>query len=67
MNPNNCSTCDHIKNPDGGHCYMFADEPTEICMQHTGRKVKSSGRNTLETLMMIGMMIDESTDHDGQK
>ncbi|EKD89704.1 MAG: hypothetical protein ACD_33C00004G0004 [uncultured bacterium] len=37
-NPNNCSTCDHIKYPDDGHCYMFKDIPTEVCMQHTGRK-----------------------------
>lgn len=38
MNPNNCSTCDHFKDPDEGHCYMFRDEPTEVCMQHTGRQ-----------------------------
>jgi hypothetical protein len=36
-NPNNCETCRHKQNPDGGHCYMFRDEPTEVCMQHTGR------------------------------
>ncbi len=38
MNPNNCNTCQHKKKPDGGWCYMFRDEPTEVCMQHTGRK-----------------------------
>lgn len=37
-NPNNCSTCEYIQNPDGGHCYMFRDEPEEVCMQHTGRQ-----------------------------
>ncbi|MDR6421302.1 hypothetical protein J2801_003590 [Paraburkholderia phenoliruptrix] len=37
MNPNNCATCNHKQNPDGGHCYMFRDEPTDVCMQHTGR------------------------------
>lgn len=37
-NPNNCSTCDHKKNPDGGHCYMFQTEPRNVCMQHTGLK-----------------------------
>ena len=37
-NPNNCETCDHKKNPDGGHCYMFKDAPSEICMQHTYRQ-----------------------------
>ena len=39
-NPNNCKTCDYTKlnaNRDG-HCYMFRDEPTDVCMQHTGRK-----------------------------
>jgi hypothetical protein len=38
-NPNNCLTCDHHQNPDGGHCYMFRDAPTEVCMQHTGRQM----------------------------
>lgn len=37
-NPNNCSTCDHKQHPDDGHCYMFRDEPQDVCMQHTGRK-----------------------------
>lgn len=37
LNPNNCEMCDHKKNPDGGHCYMFKDEPDKICYQHTAR------------------------------
>ena len=42
-NPNNCQTCGY-KNvtvdgkPVEGHCYMFSDEPDEVCMQHTHRK-----------------------------
>ena len=42
-NPNNCESCEHMAfmSPEAlaaaGHCYMFADEPTEVCMQHTGR------------------------------
>lgn len=32
---NNCQTCKHKQNPDGGHCYMFRVEPQEPCMQHT--------------------------------
>ncbi len=32
---NNCSTCDHKKHPDGGHCYMFRQEPKWQCQQHT--------------------------------
>lgn len=38
---NNCGTCDYKKlnaNREEGHCYMFKDVPTEVCMQHTGRK-----------------------------
>lgn len=37
-NPNNCLTCGHIQNPGDGHCYMFRNAPTEVCMQHTGRR-----------------------------
>lgn len=36
-NSNNCEMCDHKKNPDGGHCYMFRMAPAEPCMQHTVR------------------------------
>ena len=36
-NPNNCATCKHKQNPDGGHCYMFRLEPTEPCAQHTSQ------------------------------
>ena len=36
-NPNNCATCKHKQHPDGGHCYMFRFEPTEMCAQHTSR------------------------------
>lgn len=36
-NPNNCKTCEHYqqRKPEDGHCYMFADAPTEQCFQHT--------------------------------
>lgn len=63
MNPNNCETCDykHMKSPDqaddDGHCYMFRDEPTEVCMQHTGHRA----RKTLVTLFMLGSMLERST------
>lgn len=36
-NPNNCATCDHSKHPDGGHCYMFREEPEVPCAKHTAR------------------------------
>lgn len=37
-NPNNCETCEHKNHPDGGHCYMFRDEPTDVCKVHTKYK-----------------------------
>lgn len=37
-NPNNCAACDHKRRPDGGWCYMFRDEPTAECLQHTATK-----------------------------
>ena len=39
-NPNRCETCDYKKlngNREKGHCYIFSDEPTDVCHQHTGR------------------------------
>lgn len=38
-NPNNCEACEYKAMNDGedGHCYMFKNEPTEVCMRHTGR------------------------------
>lgn len=35
MNPNNCEACDHKAYPDGGWCYMFRNEPTDVCMRQT--------------------------------
>jgi hypothetical protein len=39
-NPNNCKTCGHAGNTgmSDGHCYMFKNVPTKVCMYHTGRK-----------------------------
>lgn len=37
QNPNNCAGCKHKQHPDGGWCYMFRDEPTDVCMKHTAR------------------------------
>jgi hypothetical protein len=35
-NPNNCATCEHKEVEHGdGWCYMFREEPEEVCMQHT--------------------------------
>ena len=59
-NPNNCETCEYklSRSPDqddDGHCYMFRDEPQEICMQHTGRgRVDFLG---FDNFAQISMMI----------
>ena len=34
-NQNKRAACDHKRNPDGGWCYMFRDEPEQICGLHT--------------------------------
>lgn len=48
-NPNNCASCRHKQNPDGGHCYMFRFEPAEMCAHHTSQihalqALRSSGQ-----------------------
>ena len=40
-NPNNCATCDHSEDPEGGHCYMFKRAPQSACGQHTGYRTIS--------------------------
>lgn len=51
-NPNNCETCDHKQiPPGGGWCYMFRDEPKDVCHQHTGR---SEAATTLISFAMLG-------------
>ena len=61
MNLNNCETCDYKKMNEGqdGWCYMFKDEPTELCMAHSGRKPDFAAiKNLQETLddLMISLM-----------
>jgi hypothetical protein len=52
-NPNNCTTCDYkninIKQleADKAHCYMFREEPTEVCRQHTGNSKVFFGVETI--------------------
>jgi hypothetical protein len=38
---NNCKSCEHIMIPQGGHCYMFREEPQGVCYKHTGRQLGS--------------------------
>ncbi len=38
---NRCETCDYKPHGDGGHCYMFKEEPKFLCQKHTlHRKTK---------------------------
>lgn len=30
---NGCESCFYSRRPEGGHCYMFMEEP-EVCFQH---------------------------------
>lgn len=42
-NPNNCSRCDYRKMPRGeGWCYMFKNEPTDVCRKHTAQRTSNS-------------------------
>lgn len=47
-NPNNCATCKHKQNADGGWCYMFRDEPTDVCGIHSRR-----GMNTTDAIRQL--------------
>lgn len=47
---NNCSTCNHKKHPDGGHCYMFRTEPQWQCQQHT--ELRSFSHRALRKIML---------------
>lgn len=64
MNPNNCSTCEWKAYDDKGHCYMFFDEPTEVCMQHTARKQTTlavgAGSNLSFLVMLAHTLVDLS-------
>ena len=62
MGVNNCSTCDHKRHPDGGHCYMFREEPRGVCMQHTMRKVTAAdliGHNFYVPSNMVDDLLDD--------
>lgn len=57
-NPNNCATCQHKRNPEGGWCYMFRHEPTEVCNIHSRR-----GKNTNSTIreLMSRLILKKET------
>lgn len=53
-NPNNCETCKHKQHPDGGWCYMFRDEPGEVCMIHSGRRLSEFAREIVAQQVPLG-------------
>lgn len=74
MAENNCATCNHKRDPQGGHCYMFREEPTFLCMQHPDRKPKragtighvGSGRVTLAAAIAVILAQQQAIDADGE-
>lgn len=34
FNPDDCVTCEHRHEPQGGHCYMFKEMPRTKCGQY---------------------------------
>lgn len=75
MNPNNCEGCTHRQNrrPEDGHCYMFKDEPDEVCMQRSVRAMDLIGRGLTQPVLFVlhdelvseGQRIEESP-HDSK-
>ena len=49
VNPNNCHSCGHKTVACSGWCYMFKQEPTDSCSQHTGRLKFGFPLSTLKT------------------
>lgn len=43
FNPDDCVTCEHRHEPQGGHCYMFKEPPTTKCGQYRKDEALSFG------------------------
>lgn len=73
MAENNCTSCNHKRDPQGGHCYMFREEPAFLCMQHPDRKPKrvgtighvGSGRATLTAALTVILAQQQAKDAPG--
>lgn len=52
-NPNNCDLCKHKQHPDGGHCYMFREPPSDVCRWH-GLTIRASPTDAFRDLMVYG-------------
>lgn len=50
-----CETCDHRKNPQGGHCYMFREPPETACQIHTSLPYRAHllKQSSLATLQLV--------------
>lgn len=42
--PSDCSKCRHKQYPEGGHCYMFRNQPSGNCGQYDPVKSKDTGK-----------------------
>lgn len=52
--PNNCEACDHKQIEHSGWCYMFRDEPTDVCMCHSGRRPLNLAEQILMAQQVYG-------------
>jgi hypothetical protein len=56
-NPNHCATCKHFIDHQDGHCYMFKDAPTCMCLKHTDRAVPSQfGSPELQAMILSSLI-----------
>ncbi len=58
-NPNNCKTCEHKDDREGGWCYMFRAMPTEVCGYHTGQTMFDSVTEFFDLLITFAPDDDE--------
>lgn len=65
-NPNNCATCGFKPNGDGGWCYMFRDEPTDTCAQHTARRLDRQECMRIALAIIRGDRREVSEPSDGE-
>jgi hypothetical protein len=56
-NPNNCETCKytHLNDDPALHCYMFKDEPEDVCNLHSGRGIFSQAGTNRDLIRGLGV------------
>lgn len=64
-NPNNCAECGRSRNQQGGWCYMFRDEPHEVCMKHTAlpAQIPNEFGRLLTTQALWGLYVEDGEQH----